>query len=173
MNNTKYRETIQGWLDLPNPIKDPSHEFIMTVMLASRMLSNAGRQLLGSTGLTEAQFNILMLLRHQFAAGATQVGLSRCVLVNRANITGLVDRLERDGLVVRKPKKGDRRIKIVVLTPKGAEHLSIAEELYFEGINKISEWISQTDQQAVEKTLLRLCRLVHENILPEKGGAEQ
>ncbi len=170
MNDRKGKETIQGWLGLPNPVKDPSHEFVMTVMLASRMLSTAGRQLLSNTGLTEAQFNILMLLRYQFADGATQVGLSRCVLVNRANITGLVDRLERDGLVARKSKKGDRRIKIVTLTPKGADHLSIAEPLYFEGIKKVSKGISQTEQQAVEETLLCLCRLVHETISPEKGG---
>jgi len=173
MNNKKCKETIQDWLGLPGPIKDPSHEFIMTVMLASRMLSTAGRQLLSNSGLTEAQFNILMLLRYQFAGGSTQVGLSRCMLVNRANITGLVDRLERDGLVARRSKKGDRRIKIVTLTPRGADNLSIAESLYFGGIKKVSKGIPETDQQAAEEILLRLCRLVHENISPEKGGVEQ
>jgi DNA-binding MarR family transcriptional regulator len=37
----------------------------------------------------------------------------------KSNITQLVDRLEADGLVVRKPDPKDRRTKLAVLTPAG------------------------------------------------------
>ena len=33
--------------------------------------------------------------------------------------TGMVDRLETRGLVVRQPDAGDRRVKLVALTPEG------------------------------------------------------
>ena len=37
-----------------------------------------------------------------------------------SNVTGLVDRLESRGLVRRRPSEGDRRVKVLVLTPTGA-----------------------------------------------------
>ncbi|WP_240488629.1 MarR family winged helix-turn-helix transcriptional regulator [Labilithrix luteola] len=38
-----------------------------------------------------------------------------------SNVTGLVDRLEEQGLVERRPSEADRRVKHVSLTPKGVE----------------------------------------------------
>jgi DNA-binding MarR family transcriptional regulator len=37
-----------------------------------------------------------------------------------SNVTGLVDRLESRGLLRRRPSEGDRRVKVLVLTPTGA-----------------------------------------------------
>jgi DNA-binding MarR family transcriptional regulator len=37
-----------------------------------------------------------------------------------SNVTGLVDRLESRGLVRREPSPGDRRVKVLQLTPTGA-----------------------------------------------------
>ena len=38
-----------------------------------------------------------------------------------SNITGLVDRLAARGLVTREPNPADRRIKLITVTPEGAE----------------------------------------------------
>jgi DNA-binding MarR family transcriptional regulator len=47
------------------------------------------------------------------------------------NATWAVDRLERAGLAERRPFPGDRRVKLVVLTPKGLKtRQAIAEALY-------------------------------------------
>ena len=43
--------------------------------------------------------------------------------VSRATITGLVDGLEQDGLVVRRPSAEDGRGAVVVLTARGAQRL--------------------------------------------------
>ncbi|MFV0333837.1 MAG: MarR family winged helix-turn-helix transcriptional regulator [Tropicimonas sp.] len=69
--------------------------------------------------LSEGKFVILSLLRdrprglppHELADGAG---------VTRATITGLIDGLERDGLLRRVPDKADRRSISVRLTPQGA-----------------------------------------------------
>lgn len=37
-----------------------------------------------------------------------------------SNVTGIADRLEARGLVVREPAAGDRRVKLLALTPEGA-----------------------------------------------------
>ncbi|MFC9664674.1 MarR family winged helix-turn-helix transcriptional regulator [Nocardia sp. NPDC127606] len=43
--------------------------------------------------------------------------------VSRATVTGLVDGLEREGLVARRPSRDDGRAAVVVLTARGAQRL--------------------------------------------------
>lgn len=51
--------------------------------------------------------------------GQTLAALSRRMLVTAGNLTGLVDRAERDGLVQRRDVAHDRRATHVHLTPRG------------------------------------------------------
>jgi DNA-binding MarR family transcriptional regulator len=70
-------------------------------------------------GLTLPQFDMLAELARADARGFTFVELSRLLLVTSGNLTGIVDRLEQEQLVVREPDKADRRVVRVRLTPKG------------------------------------------------------
>lgn len=85
--------------------------------------------------LSLARFDLLMqLLRDD---GQTLAALSRRMLVTAGNLTGLVDRAERDGIVERRPDPSDRRLTRVFLTTRGrrladraaARHAEIAEEI--------------------------------------------
>ena len=70
-------------------------------------------------GLTGAQSGVL---RNLFAHGAiSSAELSRKLYVTPSNITGVIDRLEKKGLVERIRKKGDRRVALITLTEAGAE----------------------------------------------------
>ena len=53
------------------------------------------------------------------AGGFTFVELSRLLLVTSGNLTGIVDRLEQQRLVERRPDAKDRRVIRVALTDKG------------------------------------------------------
>ena len=46
--------------------------------------------------------------------------LAETLSCDASNVTGLVDRLESRGLVRRRPSTGDRRVKVLVLTPTGS-----------------------------------------------------
>ena len=45
--------------------------------------------------------------------------LAEAMHCDNSNITGIVDRLEAAGLAERRPSERDRRVKAIVLTPKG------------------------------------------------------
>jgi DNA-binding MarR family transcriptional regulator len=47
--------------------------------------------------------------------------LSRKLFVTPSNITGIIDRLEKKGLVERVRKETDRRVSLITLTPSGAD----------------------------------------------------
>ena len=50
----------------------------------------------------------------------TMTELSRFLMVSNGNVTGIIDRLVAEGMVVRLAHAGDRRATFVRLTPKGA-----------------------------------------------------
>jgi DNA-binding MarR family transcriptional regulator len=81
----------------------------------SIMLAKLRREL--EDKITLARFDLLASLNRE--DGQTLAGLSRALLVTAGNITGLVDRAERDGVVERRPEPSDRRVSRVWLTSKG------------------------------------------------------
>jgi DNA-binding MarR family transcriptional regulator len=81
----------------------------------ARILSGLRREL--EETVTIARFDLLASLHRR--NGQTPAALSRDLLVTAGNVTGLVDRAERDGVVVRKPDPSDRRVVRVWLTEGG------------------------------------------------------
>lgn len=62
------------------------------------------------------------LLRQLSAATPIKMnGLADALDCDASNITGLVDKLETRGLIERRSERGDRRVKLITLTPAGAK----------------------------------------------------
>jgi DNA-binding MarR family transcriptional regulator len=119
----------------PKPAGDAvSISIVVRLLAAQNLLLSALRRGLGED-LSLARFDLLMQLHRD--DGQTLATLSRRMLVTAGNLTGLVDRAERDGIVERRPDPNDRRMTRVWLTAKGAKvaakaivrHAEIAEEL--------------------------------------------
>ena len=70
-------------------------------------------------GLTGPQSLVLRLLVKNGALSSAD--LSRQMYVTPSNITGIIDRLEKKGLVERIRKQGDRRVALITLTESGQE----------------------------------------------------
>ena len=82
------------------------------------MLAELRRRFVPGTGAASLpRFDLLANLIRQ--DGQTLASLSRRMLVTAGNVTGLVDRAERDGLVERRADPQDRRLSRVFLTKKG------------------------------------------------------
>ena len=67
---------------------------------------------------TMPRFDVMAALARK-PAGLTMTALSRTLIVSNGNITGIVDRLVADGLVVRLSSAQDRRTTFVRLTRQG------------------------------------------------------
>ena len=77
-------------------------------------------------GTTLARFDLLAAL-DRAGQGMTMSALSRALLVSNGNVTQLVQKLARDGLVRIATSSADRRSSIVRLTPRGrAEFAGLA-----------------------------------------------
>jgi DNA-binding MarR family transcriptional regulator len=84
-------------------------------------LHTKGAQALEEFGVTTQQWSVLgALSRPQVLDGMSIGDLSRFLLVSRQNLTGLLSRLERDGLIERVTSEDDRRSRKVKLSAQGA-----------------------------------------------------
>lgn len=111
------------------PPHTPRYDALLQLLKTADAILNASRAFFAPWDLSPSQFNVLNLL-HGVPEGATQTDLGRDLIVHRSNITGLVDRLERRGLVLRKEVAEDRRVYRVVLTPAGVRLMDDVVPLY-------------------------------------------
>lgn len=101
------------------------------------------------TGCTLPQFDVLAQLeRHP--EGISFRELSQELLVTAGNLTGIVDRLEREGLVVRSPAPHDRRSFLLHLTDTGR---ALAKQLIAKHRRDLGEAMGVLSEQ--ELTQLR------------------
>ena len=69
-------------------------------------------------GVTLAQFDLMSEIARDDTP-KTMTEVSKLLMVSNGNVTGLVDRLSRDGLVRREPFAADRRVTLITLTSEG------------------------------------------------------
>ncbi|HUC45998.1 MAG TPA: MarR family transcriptional regulator [Hyphomicrobiaceae bacterium] len=72
---------------------------------------------------TLPKFDVMAALARK-GDGMTMTELSRLLMVSNGNVTGIIDRLAAEGMVVRLAHQGDRRATFVRLTAKGTQHFS-------------------------------------------------
>jgi DNA-binding MarR family transcriptional regulator len=83
------------------------------------LMREARRLVMNRWNLTLPQFDVLAELARADVGGFTFVELSRLLLVTSGNLTGIVDRLEEQRLVERRPDTRDGRVIRVALTERG------------------------------------------------------
>ena len=107
---------------------------------------------LAELGLGFAQAHALRMLdpEHPMPMSA----LAERLFCDASNVTGIVDRLERRGLVERRSAEGDRRVKALVLTPAGVELRDRVLAVMSEPPEAIAS-LSVADQRALRDILAR------------------
>lgn len=99
----------------------PGMAFVTSIVRAQQILMAAVDLPLRAVGLSFARFEILRLLAFSREGRLPMGTVGRRLQVHPASITSAVDRLERDGLVMRSRAEGDRRRVIVELTEAGRD----------------------------------------------------
>jgi DNA-binding MarR family transcriptional regulator len=83
--------------------------------------------------ITLPQFDVMAALARNEAGkgtGMNMTELSRLLMVSNGNVTGIIDRLAADKLVLRQAPASDRRSYIVRLTPKGASQFAVVAKAH-------------------------------------------
>ncbi len=129
----------------------PAHEALLNIYYTASMMKKRADSFFGQFGLTDVQFNLISLLHSQSGpeGGLSQAQISDMMLVNRANITSLVDRMEKVGLVARTAHSNDRRFNIIKLTDKGRKLFAKVQPQYIEQIRRAMTPLSQPEMKTL------------------------
>ena len=130
---------------------DPNESIGFHCSLTYRAFAQALSISLSETGISSAQF---IAIAHLKALGPLpQSELAGYLSTSSVSVVKLIDRMEKDGWVQRKPSLEDRRIKLVVLTEKATsvwESLSVhAQEL----VKQAYKGISRKEIDSIKRTL--------------------
>ena len=109
---------------------------------------------LSAHGMTLAQYDVLMTLCH--GNGITQQELAERLLVTKANVVGLIDRVSAAGWVERRPDPEDRRVNRLYLTDAGRKLASAAWPGQCALVKKIFGRLTETELQQMHALLGRL-----------------
>lgn len=145
------------------PDLDPSaSEVYLQLLRTGDEVFEVESRYLNTLGISQGRFTVLMQLTEPRAAcGQEPVALSPADIaeragVTRATITGLIDTLERDGFVLRKPAEHDRRMMTVSLTPAGKAFMASLLPGYFQRVATIMRGLSEDERRTLVKLLLKI-----------------
>lgn len=126
---------------------------IYLVFMAQQKLKTYITNVLLDEGIkvTLGQAGILFLLEHQDGQNMTE--LSKILAVENPTLTGLVDRLERSGFVMRKASPEDRRSFKIYLTPEGIKECERVKPIIQRINNEIKAGFSKEEIEVFKGVL--------------------
>lgn len=115
------------------------------------------------TQLTPGQPKVLDYLRNH--NGAVQKEIAEACHIDPATITSVLSGMEKNNLIIRKKKDGNRRNMYVYLTEKGKEHTEYVEETFSTIEEKAFDGFEAEERELLNALLTR----VYRNIIKMKG----
>ncbi len=143
--------SLQRELKKKRPFESLEQEATLNILRTNDQYLIRFSRLLRPYGLTPSQYNILRILRGEGAPLPVLEIANRTITVV-PGITGLIDRLEKEGFVARQRCPKDRRVIYVALTEKGRKTLAEIDEPLQELHEKLIGHLTKTEL----KELIRL-----------------
>jgi DNA-binding MarR family transcriptional regulator len=138
------------------PISKQRLRLWLRLLRAARLIEGELRERLRKEfAITLPQFDVMAALVRK-DDGMTMTELSRMLMVSNGNVTGIIDRLAAEKVVLRQAPASDRRSFIVRLTPKGAAQFAVVARAH-EGW--VDELLSGFDAAQIEDLIQMLGRL--------------
>jgi MarR family transcriptional repressor of emrRAB len=164
-------EKATRFLGAEDPARLLAVENLVHVLRASSLLCERLNDLLAPYGLSVAKYNLLAILlatEPEHRLPMSEIGARMSVTC--ANITKLVDALERENWVRRAHQPGDRRIVLAELTEEGKARLQRLMPPYYDGVRHL--WAGMEPDDCLELTHLLLKLRASLAAAPQEGLEE-
>ncbi|GAB4248677.1 MarR family winged helix-turn-helix transcriptional regulator [Deferrisoma sp.] len=120
----------------------------------SRAMARVYRERLEPYGLTQPQFFLLIALYEEDDIPISRLGAKAAL--DKSSLTGILDRLERDGFVVRAASPDDRRAIHVRLTPKARALEGDLRRIYEETNRAFLSRLTDEERAVVDRVVAKL-----------------
>jgi DNA-binding MarR family transcriptional regulator len=155
---------VTGPAEAPLPVPSPGQPDLDAVVEAIVYLYTESRRITkgvaGRYGLTGPQLAVVKMLEPVGKLSLSE--LSSQIRARNSTVTGIIDRMEREELVVRRRSKQDRRVINIELTDKGQK---LAAEIPVEPVQIFRQVLGELgarDAADLRRILTKLARRVRE-----------
>lgn len=125
----KVAAEIQQTREFPIPEAEAAISLLRTAELCNQRMAD----LLRPHGITPQQYNVLRILRGAAAScGVTCSQIGERMVTRDPDITRMLDRLQKGGLIERQRSPEDRRVILTRITPRGLQLLEDLEQPSFD-----------------------------------------
>lgn len=135
----------------PDPV---TSDFLEALTKVSRKIRTAFNQQVTAHGLTYPRARALLRLARK--QNMPQSELACELELEQATMVRLLDRMEENGLIERHADAGDRRVKLIVLTPRGEEQAVLVKTI---GENLRAQVFTGIDPQELRTAVALLERI--------------
>jgi DNA-binding MarR family transcriptional regulator len=150
---------VNAAVGMDTRLTDDHHESLrlwLRLLTCSSLIETQVRRKLATQFKTTLPRFDLMAQLERFPDGLQMGELSRRMLVTGGNVTGIVDQLERSGLILRAADPVDRRAYRVKLTKEGRRLFAKMAVEHESWIVKLFDGIGIRDQRLLNESLLQL-----------------
>lgn len=153
---------LQKWLKLSKQLP-PREEVVLNINVALTFINSRFSQMIESFDITPVQYNVLRILKGVHPEGHARCEIAMRMIERASDVTRIIDRLEKQGLVERDRTGEDRRMSITRITEKGiklveqinpllsAEHVQITQNLSEQECQQLSDLIEKFYSGLIEK----------------------
>lgn len=159
---------LEGAAEFPS-LDPTAFEAFLHLLRTGDDVFEAEEEFLTRHRISHGRFMVLVLLQWPCAESNTPAELADAARVSRATMTGLIDTLERDRLVVRKSAVKDRRTIQVFLTAQGKSLINKMLPDYFRRVSNIISPLSGAER----KQLVRLLQKIQKGLAESSSARER
>jgi DNA-binding MarR family transcriptional regulator len=146
------------------PGTDPAIcQLFLNILHTGDIVSRGEAEFLARHGLNQARLIILVLLDNSENGSMRSSELAEQASVSRATITGLLDTMEKAGLVERQDDPRDRRASCIMITSKGSARLHEVQPLLIRWTEKILSALSVRERGQLVALLQKTQRAFSEH----------
>lgn len=133
----------------------PALESWLSILKTAAHLEQRLNRFLGDRGLQQNRFFTLLLLSRN-PDGLTPSALAERLGVSKPTITGLLQRMERDGLARRAPSPVSRRESIIQLTKEGERLLAGTLPEHYRRVSLVMDQLTPGDHATLTAILQKI-----------------
>lgn len=131
-------------------------ELDLNLQIAVNVLVSKFEKLISRFGITAPQYNVLRILKGVYPEGHPRCEIAARMLDIAPDITRLIDRLEKQELVLRDRTKADRRISITKITLKGLKLVDDIQPYIENEHKKITKNLTNNECRELSKLVEKL-----------------
>lgn len=149
MRDLPTREMLQKFSERIPEIDITATEAMLLFLRTSSNIFRVSTQRYEQYGISSGKFALLILLYRYQDTGLLATELAERAGITKATVTGLIERMERDGLVSRQDHPSDRRMSIIHLTDEGTSLMNDLLPIHFTSTSRIMSHLSEAEREVL------------------------